>query len=339
MERISIFNYEAFYLDHLEGNLNEEDTALLLNFLSDHPELALEFEDLPTLSLEEEESVVPSFEHLKQIDYDNDVISISNLETFAIAHSEKQLSAKKELELTAFISKNEEAKELVAVYNSVKLIADTTVVFDQKASLKRRTAIPLWRYAAIAASIVGVVFAVQVWNSNGNSINSNVVAFDFLDNRFEDENLRVISSGNNGSNNHAYEASLSEVPNNGTISPQNLSIQKKPSVVRKADNLQFAHLEKRKPQMRVDHQQDDIRIVEHPLHPVNQSADVEPTIAVAYNDMHNPIKPITNRLSEFTQKEIDLRTAKATEERKGGFYLKIGSLEIDHPGRKVKNAN
>lgn len=339
MERISIFNYEAFYLDHLEGNLNEEDTALLLNFLSDHPELALEVDDLPTLSSEEEESVVPSFEHLKQIDYDNDVISIANLETFAIAHTEKQLSEVKENELSAFIANNEEAKALINVYESSKLVPDTSIVFNDKESLKRRTVIPIWRYAAIAASIVGVVFAVQVWNSNGNSINSNIVAFDFLDNRYQDENFRVISSGSKGSSSNENEVSLNDQPNNGAIDFRKPSIQKNIPIVRKADNFQFAHLEKRKPQMHVDHQQDDIRIVEHPLHPVNQTSDSEPTVAIAYNDMHNPIKPITNRLSEFTQKEIDLRTAKATEERKGGFYLKIGSLEIDHPGRKVKNAN
>jgi len=41
MEHISIFNYEAFYLDFLEGTLSEEDTALFLKFMEEHPELRL----------------------------------------------------------------------------------------------------------------------------------------------------------------------------------------------------------------------------------------------------------------------------------------------------------
>lgn len=339
MERISIFNYEAFYLDHLEGNLNEEDTAMLLNFLSKHPELALDVDDLPTLSLQDEAISVPSFENLKQVDCDNDPITLINLETFAIANSENQLSEEKEKELTAFISNNEEAKKLVALYQSVKLVPDTSIVYDQKASLKRRTVIPLWRYAAIAASIVGVVFAVQVWNSNGNTIEGNVVAFDFLDNRFEDGNFRVNSNGNGVLTNNSTDDLLNEERKNQVNDGKNPSIQKNSPIIQKSDNFQFAQLEKRRPEINHHQHYDDIRIVEQPLHPVNQISDNEPAIAIAYNDMHNPIKPITNRLSEFTQKEIDLRTAKATDERKGGFYLKIGKLEIDHPGRKVKNAN
>lgn len=339
MERISIFNYEAYYLDHLEGNLNEEDTALLLNFLSNHPELALELDELPILSLEEETILSPSFENLKQVDYEHDVITLLNIETFAIAHSESQLSTEKEAELTEFIQQNTEAKQIVALYNSVKLVPDTSIIFDQKSSLKRRKIVPMWRYAAIAASIVGVVFAIQVWNTTGTTIDSNVVAFDSVDNRYKDGNFRILSSGNQASLTNSDENESNGERGNATNSSMNPLKQDNVPSVRKADNFQFAQLEKRTPAIQHYQSQDEIRIIEHPLHPVNQSNYVEPTIAVAYNDMQNPIKPITNRLSEFTQREIDLRTAKATDERKGGFFLKIGKLEIDHPGRKVKNVN
>ena len=46
--------------------------------------------------------------------------------------------------------------------------------------------------------------------------------------------------------------------------------------------------------------------------------------------MNNPISPITNRLANVVKQEVDFRTAKATEKRSGGFYLKIGKLEISH---------
>ena len=54
MERISIFNYEAFYLDYLEGRLNQEDSALLLLFLESHPELIVE-DGLDSFAIDENE--------------------------------------------------------------------------------------------------------------------------------------------------------------------------------------------------------------------------------------------------------------------------------------------
>jgi hypothetical protein len=50
----------------------------------------------------------------------------------------------------------------------------------------------------------------------------------------------------------------------------------------------------------------------------------------SFQDMNNPIKPITNRLSDVVKQEVDFRMAKATEKTPGGFYLKIGKLEISH---------
>ena len=33
MEKITTYNYEAFYLDYLEGNLNENEQVMLFDFL------------------------------------------------------------------------------------------------------------------------------------------------------------------------------------------------------------------------------------------------------------------------------------------------------------------
>jgi hypothetical protein len=51
---------------------------------------------------------------------------------------------------------------------------------------------------------------------------------------------------------------------------------------------------------------------------------------MGFQDMKNPIKPITNRLGDAVKKEVDFRTAKTTSERSGGFYFKIGKLEVSH---------
>ena len=69
-ERISIFNYEAFYLDHLEGTLGEQDTALLLEFLESHPNLIVEEDELMFLNQADETLIFSDKESLKIVSDD-----------------------------------------------------------------------------------------------------------------------------------------------------------------------------------------------------------------------------------------------------------------------------
>ena len=87
MERISIFNYEAFYLDFLEGNLNEEDTALLMAFLEANPDLKMEDDSLPTFEAEEFELDDALKNDLKQPLID-EAITNNNVEYFMISDAE-----------------------------------------------------------------------------------------------------------------------------------------------------------------------------------------------------------------------------------------------------------
>lgn len=58
-------------------------------------------------------------------------------------------------------------------------------------------------------------------------------------------------------------------------------------------------------------------------------------LAIASNpiksdEMHNPIQPITNRLGNLLNKEIDFKISKKTDDSKRGFLIKIGEFEISH---------
>lgn len=332
MERISIFNYEAFYLDHLEGNLNEEDTALLLSFLSNHPELEVSLDDMPILPIEDGVFVSPSFENLKQVDYDSDVINMSNIETFAIAYSEKQLSEVKEAELKVFIAHNKEAKEIVFLFEAVKLDPDHSVIFDGKSFLKQQSNRLIWRYSAIAASIIGFVFIAQFWFNNVNQGNTEVFANETLDDRFNMNGKRLVSAGNMNADTNLKGNGQAIILNATSSSP---SSKNNTLAFKKSTDIQFAQFNAKPIEIKAYQAKDGIKVIEYPLHPVNQTnPEAFNDVALAYSNMANPIKPITNRLSDFTKTEIDVRTAKATEESKGGFYLKIGKLEIERPTRK-----
>lgn len=54
MEKITRHNYEAFFLDYLEGNLSEAQKAELSVFLKEHPDLAEEIDDFELVSLKPE---------------------------------------------------------------------------------------------------------------------------------------------------------------------------------------------------------------------------------------------------------------------------------------------
>jgi hypothetical protein len=60
------------------------------------------------------------------------------------------------------------------------------------------------------------------------------------------------------------------------------------------------------------------------------SSPVDDYTVLGFDDMKNPIKPITNRLADVVKQEVDFRTAKPTEKRSGGFYVKIGKFELSH---------
>ena len=123
MERISIFNYEAFYLDFLEGNLNEEDTALLMAFLEENPDLRIDDAELPSYD-EDSLTLNPDFKNsLKQPDLSG-AISNDNVEHFMIANTEGLLEESKTEELEAFVSQNPVLAKEIRIYNAVHLEPD-----------------------------------------------------------------------------------------------------------------------------------------------------------------------------------------------------------------------
>ena len=69
MERIGKHNYEAFLLDHMEGNLDAAGTEALFAFFEQYPELKPEFlDDIESISLEPEHISFKEKNELKHIE-------------------------------------------------------------------------------------------------------------------------------------------------------------------------------------------------------------------------------------------------------------------------------
>ena len=153
MEKISIFNYEAFYLDFLEGNLNEVDTALFLEFLDENPDLKMAEESLLFLQVENA-SLDPITKAGLKHPEKNEALSLLNIEYFLIAQAENDLSLEKSLEVDTFVIGDSALEETKALLNTVYFEADKSIVFADKQSLKRKRAIILWPYYAAVASVL-----------------------------------------------------------------------------------------------------------------------------------------------------------------------------------------
>ncbi|MGZ3931702.1 MAG: hypothetical protein ACXVP0_10115 [Bacteroidia bacterium] len=149
--KINKDNYEAFVLDYMEGTLSGEDAALLEAFVALHPELDIDL-NAELVSLEPEEirfnekgglkKNTPFISDEQFVGYLENVISAEErtlIEQAALADA----GLKKELEL----------------YKKTILTADASVVFPDKALLKReanviRFALPAYLSAAAAVTLL-----------------------------------------------------------------------------------------------------------------------------------------------------------------------------------------
>jgi uncharacterized membrane protein YheB (UPF0754 family) len=329
MERISIFNYEAFYLDFLEGNLSEEDAALLLAFLDENPQLKVEDEEMPIFGCENA-SLDASFKaNLKQLVFNETAITLNNSEQFLIAETENLLSEEKKAELTSFVLKHPELVQTQKLYAATHFVADKSIVFADKDSLKQSKKIVLWPLISLAvAASVAILFFL--WNSTTNGITDNGTSIS------KHKEIKKVPYQKN--------EQIKNVPNNKIQKTESDSYV--PVFENTSDDLNVATVlpEKKTPlfikgliprhvkELKGTEQLYDVIENEMAYTNVDPRVNEEPSdyAILGFNDMNNPISPITNRLANVVKQEVDFRTAKATSKRSGGFYLKIGKLEISH---------
>lgn len=165
MDKINLHNYEAYFLDYVEGNLDAQQQNQLEVFLTKHPDLKAELQDFDNIQLTESKSQ-ESFQHKKFLKRDEKT-SLSHVDTLLIASIEGLLSDGEAQELTRLLSDPKISKQLSA-YQKVKLKADPNISYPYKHSLKRKQAFSFknsFKYAAAAA----IIFSVFYFNQSSES--------------------------------------------------------------------------------------------------------------------------------------------------------------------------
>lgn len=151
--RITLKNYEAFFLDYHEGSLNLQQVAELMIFLEGHPALKEEFEAFQNFSLKAEVLAFPEKSLLKKTAGLHDDLLIGHLEGALSQNEEKKVQ-------NLLISQPELSLEL-AQFKQTILVPDPDIIFENKASLKRKDkkgwVINLYYYVSAAASVALII--------------------------------------------------------------------------------------------------------------------------------------------------------------------------------------
>lgn len=161
MSGINQHNYEAYLLDSMEGRLSVEQQLELDTFMALHPELAIDLEDLAEMTFDPQQAVFPNKEILKKTGAD-----LVSGEQF-IGYIEQQLSPEETLRVEEHCAANPELAKEFGLYKSTIAVADTSIVFEDKESLKRRTKVILFNFRAAsfaaAASVAVLLLLYVLW--------------------------------------------------------------------------------------------------------------------------------------------------------------------------------
>lgn len=328
MERISIFNYEAFYLDFLEGNLNEADTLMLMNFLEANPDLKVETDDMLP-EFEEESVFLDDFSKLLlKTEIEQIPINSSNVDYFIIAQSEGLLDEDKANELSIFITGDKALEQNKKLAEVVFLQPNLEIVYSDKAELKQKAkTIVLWPYAASIAAASVIFFFWSVMNSSPISVNTkdatisasaktktkNSVTSPTNKVNQDEKHENVFPAQHHLNNNDSNETGLENKAQRERIIRVNDMKSIPVGPIASINDQKLAPILTNK-------------TVEKTTSNPKQEEDV---LALSpYVGMHNPIEPLTKFVSKKTNTEVDFQTTKKSEDRSRGFYLKIGKLEI-----------
>ncbi|MDQ2179359.1 hypothetical protein [Marinifilum sp. D714] len=170
MRRIDRHNYEEFFLDYLEGNLNDSEKKNLESFLALNPDLKEELEEMCLIELEEE-NITFDKSSLKQIPFETD------FEDFCVAKLEGDLEREEEISFTKYLNDNLIGKAQYQLYEKTKLKADIDIIYPDREELKRkeRKIIPYWMISGVGIA-ASILLLFSVWNTSISDKNAEQVS-------------------------------------------------------------------------------------------------------------------------------------------------------------------
>lgn len=161
--KININNYEAYLLDHFEGNLPETLSVDLLRFLEENPQIDVDWDGFETIALKAEHAVFENKHQLYRIG--SELMGLSKADFLMVKQLEEGLTVDEKLQLDGLVKANltlaEEVKQMACARLSPGI-----ELFEAKSNIKRLSRWSLFtlqRARQVAAILLVALMATTVW--------------------------------------------------------------------------------------------------------------------------------------------------------------------------------
>jgi len=134
--KITVDNYEAYFLDYLEGQLDSEELSELSLFLSLHPELKAQIENSEIIPIHANSQTYKYKASLKKFDFTS--ISNYNFNDYCIAFYEHLLTPQKVKALKVFCDQNPNRKTDFEAYRKVYVKPQLSLKYKGKKNLYKK---------------------------------------------------------------------------------------------------------------------------------------------------------------------------------------------------------
>lgn len=320
-------NYESFYLDYLEGTLSEQDCVEFEAFMAANSHLMVD-EDLVFV-----EPVKISYSSLEKSLLQHDSQSLdfeNNLDFYAISLIENQLHTDEIQAFRTYLTKNKNAQYAVRDFVPTRLQPET-LVYTNKEALKRKeiALIPTWKWiTSIAGTAAAFIILVLPYTAR----QTNPVS-EFSANRTNPKTNSDSSQHIESTPLQVYEGNQKKV---FIASSENgATLQGASSNSRKAGKQTTLTTNER-------HYPSILPEVVDTKSPVSSTLNAEnsekPNKDYAFANTKSNEQSATGNL-QYLKNNEEVGTKKPStppsvseptvEPEKRGFYIKIGSLEID----------
>ncbi|MDC0584650.1 hypothetical protein OAO55_02855 [Bacteroidales bacterium] len=177
MRKLTLHNYEEYFIDYHEGNLNGQEQKALEIFLDHFPKLKEEFDAYGALN---ENDLFATFSHkdtLKKSVTQIDQINKYNIDELLVAKYEGELDATLSSRLDLYIKENPEEEKRERLIKNTFIHPDISIKFKPKTKLKKHV-LPLFvkKYSisisSVAAAIVILFMGIGIEKYDKVSSNS-----------------------------------------------------------------------------------------------------------------------------------------------------------------------
>ena len=162
-------NYEVYFIDYLEGNLEESVVDDFIEFLKVNPDLKEELDGFEAIPIAEEELVFEAKDKL----YKERLDVQDEFDMTAAASIDNNATPEAEQELKDYIKKHPEKEKEYKLFGYTKLKPDESIIFEAKHKLRKKSGRQLALfYSSRIAAVVILLLAIGVVINQFNKIDN-----------------------------------------------------------------------------------------------------------------------------------------------------------------------